>query len=131
MTARRGSLSYKIVRLTRARRSRETSGSRFLRKAALIAGRGVMAAAILCLTVTIGAQVWQVGMRNVALHQQIVQVERENASLQASNDQLAVRVSRLHDPEFLVPLIHEQLGLTKPNEVFIEVTPSTPLPAQP
>ena len=131
MTARRGSLSYKIVRLARRRRSPEASGSRFLRRAGLVAGRGIMLAALLCLSLTVGAQVWRVGMRNVALHQQIVQMDKDNANLQASNDELAVRVTRLHDPEYLVPLIHEQLGLTKPNEVFIEVTPPTPLPAQP
>lgn len=72
---------------------------------------------------------WHVAMRNIALHQQIAQVEDENAAMEAQNEKLAVRVGHLHDPEYLVPLIHEQLGLTKPNEVFIEVAPSTPAPA--
>jgi cell division protein FtsB len=79
--------------------------------------------------VTIGAQVWRVAVRNVALHGQIADVEQQNAALQSENGKLAARVTHLHDPEFLVPLIHEQLGLTKPNEVFIEVAPATPAPA--
>ncbi len=88
-----------------------------------------MLVAALFISVTAGAQVWHVAMRNVALHQQISQVEGENATLQAQNDKLVARVGHLHDPEYLVPLIHEQLGLAKPNEVFIEVAPSTPAPA--
>jgi len=34
----------------------------------------------------------------------------------------------LHDPDYLVPLIHEQLGLVKPHEVFIVVSPSAAAP---
>lgn len=132
MTARRGSLRHKIVRFTQARSNRAEQTSKHLhsaRVAALIAGRGLMLVAALFISVTAGAQVWHVAMRNVALHQQISQVEGENATLQAQNDKLVARVGHLHDPEYLVPLIHEQLGLAKPNEVFIEVAPSTPAPA--
>lgn len=132
MTARRGSLQHKIVRLTRARTNRAGGASKHLRSArvaALIAGRGLMLVAALFISATIGAQVWHVAARNVALHDQIAQIELENLTLAAQNEKLAARVTHLHDPEYLVPLIHEQLGLTKPNEVFIEVAPSTPAPA--
>lgn len=132
MTARRGSLRHKIVRLAQARSNRAGQTSKHLRSArlaAVVAGRGLMLVAALFVSVTAGAQVWHVAMRNIALHQQIAQVEDENAAMEAQNEKLAVRVGHLHDPEYLVPLIHEQLGLTKPNEVFIEVAPSTPAPA--
>jgi cell division protein FtsB len=78
---------------------------------------------------TIGVQIWHAADRNVRLHDQITGVERSNATLQITNDKLATRVERLHDPEYLVPLIHEQLGLAKPHEIFIEVTQATPEPA--
>lgn len=132
MTARRGSLGFKIVRLTRVRASSAGQASKRLRSAraaALAAGRGLMVVAALFISLTVGSQVWRVATRNIVLHQQIGQLEASNANLESQNGKLATRVARLHDPEYLVPLIHEQLGLTKPNEVFIEVAPSTPAPA--
>jgi len=131
MTARRGSLQYKIVRLSRARQAAGSGPARmrWLRSAATVAGRVLVVLAALFVSATVGAQVWRVAIRNVALHRQIADVEGQNAALQTENGKLAVRVNHLHDPEFLVPLIHEQLGLTKPNEVFIEVAPATPAPA--
>ncbi|HEV2878139.1 MAG TPA: septum formation initiator family protein [Candidatus Eremiobacteraceae bacterium] len=131
MTARRGSLHYKIVRLARVPRAQAGSPKRwrFLRIAARIAGRCVMALAVVFVSGTIAVQIWHVGERNVQLHQQIGQMERGNANLQVTNDKLRTRVDRLHDPEYLVPLIHEQLGLTKPHEIFVEVTQATPEPA--
>jgi cell division protein FtsB len=134
MTARRGSLGYKIVRLSRVRKAGGLGVKRLrsARLAAAVAGRALMLLAAIFVSLTIGTQVWQVATRNVALHQQILQTEGANAHLQVDNEKLAERVTHLRDPEYLVPLIHEQLGLTKPNEVFIEVAPSTPAPpAQP
>jgi cell division protein FtsB len=129
MTARRGSFRYKIVRLARARNaSGAPSRLRAARVAAAIAGRGLVALVALFVSATIAAQVYHVAVRNIALRQQIQQVDDDNARLAAENEKLAARVVHLQDPEYLVPLIHEQLGLTKPNEVFIEVAPSTPAP---
>jgi cell division protein FtsB len=130
MTARRGSLRHKIVRLKRVRAARPGSSARRFRLArvAAVAGRIAIVLAAGFVSVTITAQVWRAASRNVALHRQIVATESTNAQLQAENDRLARRVTLLHDPEYLVPLIHEQLGLTKPNEVFIEVAPPTPAP---
>ena len=88
-----------------------------------------MAIAILFVSGTIGVQIWHAGERNVRLHEQINNMELGNTNLQIANDKLATRIERLHDPEFLVPLIHEQLGLAKPHEIFIEVTQATPEPA--
>jgi len=130
MTARRGSLRHKIVRLARARAASGSSHRlRVARIAAAIAGRVLLVLVALFVSATVGAQVYRVAVRNVALHEQIAQVESDNQKLAAENEKLALRVVHLQDPEFLVPLIHEQLGLTKPNEVFIEVAPSTPAPA--
>ena len=132
MTARRGSLHYKIVRLASARRARSLASSkrwRIARFAAGIAGRSFTALAIVFVSGTIAVQIYHASARNVALHQQIVQLERGNANLQVTNDKLTTRIVRLHDPEYLVPLIHEQLGLAKPNEVFVQVIQATPLPA--
>ena len=132
MTARRGSLHYKIVRLARVPRAHADASPkrwRLVRIAARIAGRSLMAIAVLFVSATIGVQIWHAGERNARLHEQIKSVERGNANLQVTNGKLATRVERLHDPEFLVPLIHEQLGLAKPHEIFIEVTQATPEPA--
>ena len=132
MTARRGSLHYKIVRLARAPRTNMDASPkrwRLMRIAARVAGRSLMAIAVLFVSGTIGVQIWHAGERNVQLHEQIKSVERVNADLQLTNDKLSTRIQRLHDPEFLVPLIHEQLGLAKPHEIFIEVTQATPEPA--
>ena len=132
MTARRGSLHYKIVRLARVPRAHADAsprGWRVVRIAARVAGRSLMAIAVLFVSGTIGVQIWHAGERNVRLHEQIKSVERVNADLQITNDKLATRIERLHDPEFLVPLIHEQLGLAKQHEIFIEVTQATPVPA--
>ncbi|HXN08345.1 MAG TPA: septum formation initiator family protein, partial [Candidatus Acidoferrales bacterium] len=129
---RRGSLQYKIVRLARAPRARADASPRHWRPArvaARMAGRSLMAIAVLFVSGTIGVQIWHAAERNVRLHDQIANVERGNATLQITNDKLATRVERLHDPEYLVPLIHEQLGLAKPHEIFIEVTQATPEPA--
>jgi len=131
MTARRGSLRYKIVRF--AREPRE-SGKRIAHswrvaiRGAAIAGQAIFAVALLFVGGTIGAQVWRVGAENVRLHRQIVETERENAALQRSQQNLSSRIQKLHAPEYLVPLIHEQLGLTKPHEIFVEIQPS-PVPA--
>ena len=58
---------------------------------------------------------------------QIVALEKRNADLAASSSALQKQIKALHDPEYLVPFIHEQLGLTKPHEVFIVV--QTPPPS--
>jgi cell division protein FtsB len=131
MTARRGSLRYKIVRLSRMRDTavaKHAKRFKSARIAAAIASRALMVLVAAFISVTIAAQVWHAAARNVALHRQIVATEDANAKLQAENGRLAQRITLLHEPEYLVPLIHEQLGLTKPNEVFIEVAPATPAP---
>lgn len=132
MIARRGSLHHKIVRLARAPRAQADGASgrwRFLKIAARVAGRALIALAVVFVSGTIAVQIWRAAERNMQLHEQITTVESGNAALQMTNDQLATRVERLHDPEYLVPLIHEQLGLAKPHEIFIEVTQATPAPA--
>ncbi len=131
MTARRGSLQYKIVRLTRIPRAQAAAPSkhrRLAKLAAIIAGRSLMVLAALFVSGTVAVQIWHAGARNMQLHEQTGVVERDNTTLQADNEKLATRVERLRDPEYLVPLIHEQLGLAKPHEVFVEVTQTTPPP---
>jgi cell division protein FtsB len=131
MTPRRGSLHYKIVRLARVPKAHAGAQSkrwRFVKLAATVAGRSLIALAVLFVSGTIAVQIWHVGARSMQLRQQLAQVEATNADLSATNDKLATRVQRLHDPEYLVPLIHEQLGLAKPHEVFVEVTQATPAP---
>ena len=130
MTPRRGSLHYTIVRLARVPRrgGPPSQRRRFARIAATVAGRSLLALAVLFVSGTVAVQIWHVAARNAQLHQQIVQVEADNDGLTATNAKLATRVERLRDPEYLVPLIHEQLGLAKPHEVFVEVTQATPAP---
>jgi cell division protein FtsB len=130
MTARRGSLVHKITRLTRLPRrdGPPSRRRRFARIAATVAGRSLITLAVLLASGTVAIQVWHATARNMQLRQQIGQIEADNTSLTATNAKLEMRVTRLHDPEYLVPLIHEQLGLAKPHEVFVEVTQATPAP---
>ncbi len=88
----------------------------------------LLVGAALFVSGTVAVQIWHVSTHNVQLHEQIGQVEVSNADLSAANAKLETRVTHLRDPEYLVPLIHEQLGLTKPHEVFVEVTQATPAP---
>ena len=130
MTPRRGSLHYKIVRLARVPR-KAAPPSRLRRIAALaatVAGRSLIALGVLFVSGTVAVQIWHAGVRNAQLHQQIVQIEADNADLRATDAKLETRVQRLHDPEYLVPIIHEQLGLTKPHEIFVQITQATPAP---
>jgi cell division protein FtsB len=89
--------------------------------------RLVAGAAALFLVGAFGAQMWHVGVQSYHLHKQIVSVEDRNASLQTQSVKLSRQIQLLHNPDYLVPLIHEQLGLVKPHEVFIELQP-TPSP---
>jgi cell division protein FtsB len=134
MTPRRGSLHYKIVRLARVPRvaaERSRKRWRIVRLAATIAGRCLLLVAILFVTGAVAMQIWRVSTHNLQLHQQIAQVELDNATIQSANDKLSLRVERLHDPEYLVPLIHDQLGLVKPHEVLVQLTQASPVPAAP
>lgn len=130
MTPRRGSLTHKIIRLTRAPRehTRHARGRRIATVAATVAGRSLVVLAVLFISGAVGIQIWHAGVRNAELHRQIRDVEAQNADLSAANAKLQTRIVRLHDPEYVVPIIHEQLGLTKPHEVFIQVTQATPAP---
>jgi len=126
MTARRGSLRYKIVRLARTPRARDeriARGWRIAMRTLGLGGRVIVTLAIFAIVATLGVQVWRVGAQNVQLHRQIVRAERDNEALASASARLSDRISKLQNPEYLVPLIHEQLGLAKPNEIFIELQP--------
>lgn len=131
MTARRGSLRYKIVRFAREPRAygkRVAHGWGMALRGATLAGQAIFALALLFVGVSIGAQVWRVAAENVRLHHQIVSAERDNAALERNSANLTARIHKLHNPEYLVPLIHEQLGLTKPHEIFVELDQPQPPP---
>ena len=89
--------------------------------------RVAMLAVGIAIVVGCGLQAWRVGAESYRLHKQIVALEKRNADLAASSISLNTEIKALHDPEYLVPMIHEQLGLTKPHEVFIVV--QTPPPS--
>ncbi len=131
MTARRGSLRYRVARLTKAPRKGGVSSplQRRLARWTSLASRLVVGAAILLLAGAFGAQTYRVAAENYRLHKQVVSVERRNDALVAESAHLQREIVLLHDPDYLVPLIHEQLGLVKPHEVFIVVTP-TPAPGE-
>jgi len=132
MTARRGSLRFKVTRLASDRLGRNSTSSdwqrrltRWTRFASLL----VIGAASLLLAGAFGVQTVRVAAENYRLHKQIVSVERRNDTLVADSARLQRQIVLLHDPDYLVPLIHEQLGLVKPHEVFIVVSP-TPAPGK-
>ena len=125
MTARRGSFGFKAVRLARAPVHAPWRAA--VSRVSTIAARCALAAGALAIVIACGLQAWRIGAESYRLHKQIVALEKRNANLAASSSALRVQIKALHDPEYLVPLIHEQLGLTKPHEVFIVV--QTPPPA--
>ncbi len=132
MTARRGSLRFKVKRLASDRLGRNSTSSvwqrqltRWTRFASLL----VVGAAVLLLAGAFGVQTARVAAENYRLHKQIVSAERRNDALAADSARLRREIVLLHDPDYLVPLIHEQLGLVKPHEVFIVISP-TPAPGK-
>ncbi|MBC5825035.1 MAG: septum formation initiator family protein [Candidatus Eremiobacteraeota bacterium] len=129
MAARRGSLRFKAVRFALTPfpgRGPDQPWKRVALRSLIIAGRSLATVAAALVAATIGTQVWRVAEENVRLHDQIVAVERQNQRLEAQSTQLSNEVRLLHYPEYLVPFIHEQLGLSKPHEVFITVKPRQP-----
>ncbi len=88
------------------------------------AGRAIAAIVVLLIAVSFGNQAWRIGYQNYQLHQQIAVMETQNRTLDAQAVTLRREILYSHNPEYLVPLIHEQLGLTKPNEVFIQIAPA-------
>jgi len=131
MTARRGSLRFKVKRLARAPLARGASPvwRRRLGMWTHLASRVVVGAAILAIAGAFGAQTWRIAAENYRLHRQISTVEQHNVALGSDAVRLQREISLLHDPDYLVPLIHEQLGLVKPHEVFIVISP-TPAPGK-
>jgi len=131
MTARRGSLRFKVKQL--ARRPLERAASpvwqRRLTRWTRFASRLVIAGIVVAIAASFSAQTFRVAAENYRLHKQIVSAERRNDALVADSARLQRDIVLLHDPDYLVPLIHEQLGLVKPHEVFIVVTP-TPAPGK-
>ena len=132
MTARRGSLRFKVKRFAADGFGRTAVPAAWQKRLILwtrFASRLVVGAAILAVAGAFGAQTWRVAAENLRLHKQIVSVERRNGELTADSGRLKHEITLLHDPDYLVPLIHEQLGLVKPHEVFIVVSP-TPAPSK-
>lgn len=129
MTARRGSLRFKIKRIAADRIGTAAQPPRWRKRLMLATRLGsklVVGAAVLALAGAFGAQTYRVAAENYRLHVQIDDVERRNAALTADAARLQKQIALLHDPDYLVPLIHEQLGLVKPHEVFIVVSPTQP-----
>lgn len=120
MTARRGSLAFKVTRLASGRgRGRAAELQARLRRAMHVGGRIIFVGAISLLVLTFGAQAWRIGYADYQLHRQVVALEAANRVLQNEGVTLRKEIYLARDPEYLVPLIHEQLGLAKPHEVFV------------
>jgi cell division protein FtsB len=91
-----------------------------------VAGRALGFAAVLLIAASFSVQAWRVGYQNYQLHKQIDVIEQQNDKLAVDSVHLRRDIILSRDPQYLVPLIHEQLGLTKPGEVFIQI--ATPAP---
>lgn len=131
MTARRGSLRFKIKRIAAERVGTAAKPPRWRKRLILwtrLGSRLVVGAAVLALAGAFGAQTYRVAAENYRLHVQIDDVEHRNAALSADAARMQKQIVLLHDPDYLVPLIHEQLGLVKPHEVFIVVAPAAASP---
>jgi len=131
MTARRGSLRFKIKRIAAQRVGTAAKPPRWRKRLVLwtrLGSRLVVGAAVLALAGAFGAQTYRVAAENYRLHVQIDDVEHRNTALSADAVRMEKQIVLLHDPDYLVPLIHEQLGLVKPHEVFIVVAPASASP---
>jgi len=131
MTARRGSLRFKIKRIAAERVGTAAKPPRWRKRLILwtkLGSKIVVGAAILALAGAFGAQTYRIAAENYRLHVQIDDVEHRNVALSADAARMQKQIVLLHDPDYLVPLIHEQLGLVKPHEVFIVVSPTSSSP---
>jgi len=131
MTARRGRLRFKIKRIAAERVGTAAKPPRWRKRLILwtrLGSRLVVGAAVLALACAFGAQTYRVAAENYRLHVQIDDVEHRNTALSADSVRMEKQIVLLHDPDYLVPLIHEQLGLVKPHEVFIVVAPASASP---
>lgn len=90
------------------------------------AGRVLALAATLLVATSFSIQAWRIGYQNYQLHKQIDTLEQQNQRLSAQQVKLRRDIILSRDPAYLVPLIHEQLGLTKPHEVFIQIATPSP-----
>jgi cell division protein FtsB len=127
MTARRGSFGFKVARIARAPLGRGAGSQKLRRRLArwsIIASRLLVWSAAALFVFSVGSGFWRVGAENYRLHRQVDAVERHNAALVADSVRLKRQAALLHDPDYLVPFIHEQLGLVKPHEVFIVISPT-------
>jgi cell division protein FtsB len=126
MTVRRGSVGFTISRMAAkpfsggSRKHRERTMLRWMSAA----GRALVLATVLLIAASFSVQAWRVGYQNYQLHKQIDAIEQQNDKLAADSVQLNRAIILSRNPEYLVPLIHEQLGLTKPGEVFIQIAPA-------
>jgi len=128
MTARRGSLRFKVARL--AAGGSFSDGGRnaagiyaWLQRATIVSGRLLACAAVALVVATFGAQAVRVAYANYQLREQILASENQNRSLAARIVTLRRQIMLSRNPEYLVPLVHEQLGLAKPREVFVRFAP--------
>ena len=127
MTARRGSFAFRVIKAARAPFA-DSSASRTLRmrlgRWAVVGSRVLLSGVAAIFLFSVGSGFWRVGMENYRLHRQVEATEARNAALTADAARLTRESVLLHDPDYLVPLIHEELGLVKPHEVFIVVSPA-------
>lgn len=131
MTARRGSLRFKVTRIAALRgadgsRRGASSPAAKWQRAMNLSGRVLAASVVTLAALTFAVQAWRIGYQNYQLHQQVVAVENENQALRRQSVTLRREIYLSRNPEYLVPLIHEQLGLAKPHEVFVRFAPMKP-----
>ena len=91
-----------------------------------VTGRVIVLVTVALIAASFSVQAWRVGYQNYLLHRQIDNIEQQNDKLAADSVQLRRDIILSRNPEYVVPLIHEQLGLTKPGEVFIRIATPSP-----
>lgn len=127
---RRGSVGFAISRLASkpfgASREGRVRRERWMMRLMSVTGRVLLLVTVALIAASFSVQAWRIGYQNYQLHRQIDTIERQNDKLAAETVHLRRDIILSRNPEYLVPLIHEQLGLTKPGEVFIQI--ATPAP---
>ena len=101
--------------------SRRRLGSRFTMRAAILAA---IVGGLLLAAIPVFGRYFSMRSQEASLQQQVTTLVREN-------QQLAAKVKRYRDPNYLEQLARECLGMVKPGEVRFSIPPAHGAPRPP
>lgn len=92
-----------------------------VRSVARVAGRALLAAAVLAAFSTIALQYARIVHRNLVLAHTLWATQSDIARLSVERDRRQATIKRLEDPRGAIPEIHDRLHLVFPGEAIIYV----------